>query len=170
MDAAIVYYPYRIHIYFSPFMMFGGIFMTVILGYHLPVFDFGTILLFAMSLLCFSLAIYLFITSKHHIIFDIDGLKVFDTKHRNGMYFKWEELKYAYYVKDFKNHFILVISYNELKLKNIKRMNYKNLTGKLVVNSCIIVPFVPNSPPKKLTELIEHKVKNVDKNHAKCLF
>ena len=76
MDDFIVYYPYSIHIYFSPFMMFGGILMAVLLGYHLPIFDFQTIFLFGMSLLCFSLAIYLFITSKHHIIFDNEGLKV----------------------------------------------------------------------------------------------
>jgi hypothetical protein len=164
MDDSIVYFPYRVLKYASLFFFLFGLFFTFILGKQTaPIFNLQGLIFVGVVIVCFVIAIYFYVASNYHIIFYNDGLRVFDLKHRNGIYLSWGELRYAYYVRNYRNFIGLVLSPNKLDIKRAKKFFNLDITLLLIRNSCVIIP-MPLAHPEKIEELIDSKVENVNKD------
>ena len=163
MDDSIVYFPYRVLAYASFFFFSFGVFFTFVLGKQTAsLFDLKVLIFLAVVIVCFVIAVCFYVASNYHIIFYNDGLRVFDLKHRNGIYLSWRELKYAYYVRNYRNFLGLVISPNKLDIKKAKRIFDWDITLLLIRKSCVIIP-MPFTHPEKIEEFIDSKVENINK-------
>ena len=137
----ILYRPNRQYIFFSCLSFFMGIvsFALLFIGKNGNIKS--TLTISSMGLVSFLLSFYIYKAYKKYIVFDEDGVSVFEGKRKGVVVVPWEKITYAYYTRNFKGfHFLLLSSknYSEKQARKItnRAINREKLffDGNIVFN------------------------------------
>lgn len=120
MNDQIVYYPYRTYKWFVLIMSFSGVIHLV--AAVLCICDTWALSYLFAIIGGFSLylAVVLYNTSTIRVVFNSHGLIIKEKKRATERECFWEDFSYAYYIRNYKGHLFLVLSYKKLDNKKAK--------------------------------------------------
>jgi len=162
MHSDITYRPFRSHTYFIPFMLGACMITFIAAGFYLPQIGFPLFFLLTLGLLSLFLVKYLYDTANITVIFEQDGLRIIGGKHNNHRYVNWEQFAYAYYARNFKGHFFLVLSPKDMTTELVRHYaNRSAVSSSFFIDSVVVIAMDPTQDISPLKELINSKVPHI---------
>ena len=89
-------------------------------GYCLSFSGVGVLFLIGIGMACIWLTKVIYDMSKRAVIFEQNGLRIFDGGYLGYRYMPWEKLTYGCYIRNYKGHLFLLLSPNALNSKEAK--------------------------------------------------
>lgn len=163
MNNITIYRPYKVHARILPFTVTVGVFAFIAMGYCIPYWEFGVSLWVVMGVGCIWLTKVLYDTSNLTVIFEQQGLRIVEGRYNNYRYVLWEELLYAYYVRNFKGHLFLVLSTNALSPKEAKRFaNIAATSSRICIDDVLVIYINFFQEVSQIKELINSHIIHID--------
>ena len=163
MDKTIIYRPFKSHTYFLPFTICVGVLAFVTTGYCLPFWSIGVLIPTALGVISTWLTKVLYDSANIAIFFEKEGLRVVGRRYNEYRYILWEELLYAYYVRNLKAHLFLVLS--PKPLSSIEAKDFANQGANLLkvcIDDVVVIHIDAIQNVSPLKELIADHVSHVD--------
>lgn len=163
MNDTIFYRPYRSHVWFLSFTMPVGMLAFVAAGYCLPYWGFRVLILATIGIACAWLTKWLYDSSNSAVFFEQKGIRIIGGSYKDYQYVLWEEVQFAYYVRNYKGHLFLVLSPKALSPKKAKKLANRGANSSKICIDYVVVIYIDDlQNASQIKEQIVHNVLHVD--------
>lgn len=162
MNDIIFYRPYKTQIWAMIFVVFVGILSFVGVGYCLPLLGLSVLCLVGIGTACIWLTKVLYDSLNKAVFLEKEGLRIVGDTCSNHRYMPWNELTYAYYVKNYKGHLFLVLSPKVLNAKEAKHFANRGAnSSRICIDNAVVIYIDMLQDVSQLRELIDRYVVHV---------
>lgn len=152
----IIYRPYRTQLWISLFTLIMAVFTFVFLGVSLTKVGLHTLFLLVSGLVFLFLTKSLYDSSKIILIFDDEGLLIFNDKHNNYRRFNWAYFSTLSYTTNFKGNLFAVLTPDSKTESEIKKLvSHSANSSKVCIDDTVIIAFDPLQKDVFLKDIIE---------------
>ena len=161
MRDSIIYYPYRAHRWFSPFLFVFGLCAFFLIGYCFSVRDWLVLFLVIAGVLCVFLSKFLYDSSHVSICFNDEGILIIGDKKVKYCYVDWEDINYAYYAKNIKGPLFLVLSPKSINEKQVKQFVKQSANlSRPCIDFVVVIYMDITQDVSRIKELVNNKIDN----------
>ena len=160
MEKHVTYRPFGIYKWFAHFLVFCDICFFVISGYLLTdLTDIDFFYFLTMGVVSLILAKYLYDLSCITLSFEVDRILVWRSRSRDVHCILWDNLSFAYYIKNSKGH-LFVVSPQALTREQVKR--YIRHGRKICVDSSLVICIGIIETNHQIREQIDSKISTIE--------
>lgn len=162
MKDTIVYRPWRSYAWFLPFTIPVGMLALVAAGYCLPYSGYGVLVLATIGIGHTWLTKVLYDSSNLAVAFEQKGLRILGGSYKDYRYILWEEVPYAYYVRNYRGNLFLVLSPKALSPDEAKKLAKRGGASKICIDYAVVISIDPSQDTSQIKRQIVHNVLHVD--------
>ena len=157
MSNILKYRPWKLYIYFVPFLVFSGLAFIVIasLYFNISLINFCISLL--LGALSFVLVKVLYDSYNVVILFSPQVIEI--TEKKQSKAYKYTEFLYGYYGRSYKGHLFLVLSNKRIDKKQVKLLCNKSANySKICFDDTVVIPIGNPNNKNEIEKFVDNNL------------